>query len=252
MTASTRTAAPCSAAKRAAVELCRDRLDDALDDVFVALATMADGVEDAWRQRDGVPFVRDDISGFQAAIFEQLDAMPAFDSAGYAMVEGTLSDCRRHLEWWNRSSADTYQPLILNVEVGAHDPSLGDFYDYYAKRWFLAAFEHRRYVDGPFIDLPCADIFICTFSVPIVADGQLLGIAGADVAVSRFESELLPPLRSLASPAVLINAERRVVTSNDPSWISGEKLSTMPSPGADDWIAVAPISDIGWTLAVAR
>ena len=109
--------------------------------------------------------------------------------------------------------------------------------------------ERRRFVSGPLIDLPCADVYIMTFSSPVVIDDQLLGVAGADVAVARFESHIVPPLRRLEVEAVLVNRERRVIASNDARFTTGEKLPSVP--GSDDpWHTVLPVTDdLGWLLA---
>src|SRR4029079_4464198 len=136
---------------------------------------------------------------------------------------------RRPLECWHGGPDHTFQPLILDVEPGAPDR-----YDYYAMEWFFAALtERRRFCSGLLIDLPCADVCIMTFTEPVIvgpdpAGGMVLGVAGADVALSRFESLSLPPLRRVAAPAVLVNRQRRVITSNDARWISGEKLPAAP------------------------
>ena len=90
-----------------------------------------------------------------------------------------------------------------------------------------------------------------TCATPVVVDDRFLGVAGADVVLGRFEDELLPPLLDLAEPAVLVNAERRVIASNDARWTTGEKLKTMPAVGADGWWSTAPVTDdLGWLLAV--
>ena len=181
-----------------------------------------------------------------------------FDSAGYVMSETALAGARRHLEWWHRGPDRTFQPLILDVEPGGPD-----CYDYYTMEWFFAAIaERRRFVSGPLIDLPCADVCIMTFTEPVIVgpgpadgtgSGDVLGVAGADVALSRFESLILPPLRRVAAPAVLVNRQRRVITSNDARWISGEKLPSAPRRGGDEWQAVEPVTgDLGWVLAVQR
>lgn len=230
---------------------CVAGVEAALDGVFSGLRTMAAAMEARWRAQPR-PFTTDDILAMQPRIFEQLDAQPAFDSAGYVMAEAALAAARRHLEWWHRGADHSFHPLILNVEPGAPDA-----YDYYSMDWFAAAVaERRRFVSGPHIDLPCADVCIMTFTEPVVVAGpdgpELLGVAGADVALARFESQVLPPLRRLGIPAVLVNPQRRVITSNDPAWISGEKLARVPVSD-DSWQAVWPVTaDLGWTLAVGR
>ena len=232
---------------------CINHVERAIAGVFDGLRSMGVAMEQQW-EAGRRPFTADDLVMFQPCIFEQLDAQPAFDSAGYVMSEHALADRQRYLDWWHRAANHHFQPLILNLE-----PGTPDCYDYYTMDWFLAAVrERRRFISGPHIDLPCADVCIMTFTDPVVADGgrdggDVLGVAGADVALSRFESLLLPPLRRLAAPAVLVNSQRRVITSNDAAWISGEKLPAIPSQGDGDWQAVAPVmSDLGWTLAVLR
>lgn len=248
----------------AEVDACVGAVERAVNTVFDALRTMAETMEASWRDGHG-PFTADDITGFQPSIFEQLDAQRTFDSAGYVMSEFALNGPRRHLEWWHRagtagdgSERHSFQPLILNVE-----PGTADCYDYYSMEWFFAALsQQRRFISGPHIDLPCADVCIMTFSDPVVVDGPdgerpdldrvVLGVAAADVAVARFESMILPPLRRVPVPAVLVNSQRRVITSNDASCITGEKLAAVPVVG-DEWQAVRPLlGDVGWVLAVHR
>jgi hypothetical protein len=222
----------------------------AVDGVFATLDDLGAQLADAWSctvARSG-RYDSSDLAALQTAVFGALDARPTFDSAGFVLAEGTLADRTRHLDWWHRTEDGDYEFLLLNL-----DPSAPDCYDYYAMEWFVAAVKHRtRAVSGPLIDLPCADVSIMTFSTPIVAGEELLGIAGADVAVARFEEQIVPPLRALADQAVLVNHQRRVIASNDSTFSTGEKLATMP--GSDDtWRTVLPVThDLGWVLATGR
>jgi hypothetical protein len=229
-----------------AVARCVDGIVAATDDVFGGLATMASAMLDAWD--DERRFRARDLAALRPRIFEQLDRNLPFDSAGYVLSEPALADRRRHLEWWHRGTHSTYEELVLPVEPGAPD-----CYDYYSMEWFLAALiERRRFASGPKIDLPCADVYIITFAYPVVADGVVLGVSAADVALSRFESKVRPPLQRLPAPAVLVNSERRVITSNDPMWTTGEKLRRLPAAEEPGWHTVVPVTDdLGWLLAVA-
>ena len=224
-----------------------DELAAAADSIFDSLAVMASAMVDAWRQGER-RFTGDDIGALRPHIFEQLDRHAPFDSAGYVLADTALADTPRHLEWWHRAPPASYLPLILTVEPGAPD-----CYDYYSMEWFLAALrEQRRFASGPKIDLPCADVYIITFSYPVMAEGAVLGVSAADVALSRFESRVRPPLQRLAAPAVLVNSERRIITSNDPAWATGEKLREPPASGDSAWQVVEPVTDdLGWLLAVA-
>jgi hypothetical protein len=229
------------------LRVCAGEIEAAADDVFGALARMGTCLSQSWSAVVAANGFYDtgDIAGLQTAVFETLDAQPAFESAGYVLTEGTLADRARHLDWWHRSPGGGYEFLLLNL-----DPDATDCYDYYTMEWFAAAVDgHRRFVSGPLIDLPCADVYIMTFSSPVVADGRLLGISGADVAVSRFEHRIMPPLRRLPVEAVLINRERRVIASNHARFTTGEKLPSVP--GTDTmWRHTVPVApDIGWVLA---
>jgi hypothetical protein len=221
---------------------------EAVEDVFVVLRRLGECLAVAWHAAatSERPFDSGDLAELQTDVFAMLDSQPAFESGGYVLAEHTLADRRRHLDWWHRNDSGSYDFLVLEL-----DPETADCYDYYSMEWFVAAIEdHRRFVSGPLIDLPCADVYIMTFSSPIVVDDIVLGVAGADVAVSRFESRILPPLRSLPQQAVLVNRERRVIASNGATYTTGEKLPTMPAD--DRWPAVVPITDdLGWALAVA-
>ena len=228
-----------------AVRRCVDDVTAAAEGIFDSLGSMATAMRNAWNAERR--FTAAEIAGLRPHIYEQLDRQPPFDSAGYVLAEAALADEPRHLEWWHRAPHNSYLPLILTLEPGA-----ADCYDYYSMEWFVAALTaRRRFASGPKIDLPCADVYIITFAYPVVVDGTVLGVSAADVALSRFESRLRPPLQRLRAPAVLVNRERRVITSNHPAWTSGEKLRELPAVGEPRWQIVEPVThDLGWLLAV--
>lgn len=228
------------------VARCVDGIVAATDGIFGGLRCMAEAMLDVWDPARG--FSAAAIAALKPHIVEQLDRQAPYDSAGYVMTASALAGAPRHLEWWHRGPQATYDKVVLTVEPGAPD-----CYDYYTMDWFLAGLvEQRRFASGPKIDLPCADVYIITFTFPVVADGFLLGVSAADVALSRFESKVRPPLQRLPVPAVLVNRERRVITSNDPSWTAGEKLRELPAPHEPEWQIVVPVTDdLGWLLAVA-
>jgi hypothetical protein len=237
-----------SAASPAEIARCADDLAAAADEVFDSLVGLGEPLAQAWNEAGG-GIDQQRIASLAPHIFEHLDRQPTFESAGYVFAEPALAERRRHLEWWNRLGPGSYAPLLLEL-----DPNANDAYDYYAMEWFLAALtDHRRFVSGPLIDLPCADVCIMTFSSPVVVSGDLIGIAGADVSLARLESRLLPPLRRIGEPAVLMNRDRRVISSNDPRWTTGEKLRPLVIGPDQPWRASVPVTDdLGWTLAVSH
>jgi hypothetical protein len=229
------------------VEHCAAIVAGAAGDVFGTLTGLATRFAAEWTESVAMRGSYDlsDLARLQTDVFEALDAQPAFDSAGFVLCEGTLADRTRHLDWWHRTAGGDYEFLLLNL-----DPEAPDCYDYYSMEWFAAALQdRRRFVSGPLIDLPCADVYILTFTTPIIAGPTLLGVSGADVAVARFESQIVPALRELPIEAVLVNRERRVIASNDARFTTGEKLPSLP--GTDStWQCVVPVTDdLGWLLA---
>jgi hypothetical protein len=133
------------------------------------------------------------------------------------------------------------------------DPESVDLYDYLEMDWFtVPQREGRPHVYGPYIDFSCADRYVVTLTVPVTDDGEFLGVAGADIPMSRFEPRLLAILRDVAAPAVLVTAERRVIAANTPRWICGTRLPRLPAPADGDFAAVTEIgADSGWLLAAA-
>jgi C4-dicarboxylate-specific signal transduction histidine kinase len=80
----------------------------------------------------------------------------------------------------------------------------------------------QSWVDGPFVDLYGADLYILAFSVPILLEGRFVGVAVADVAMQDFERVLLSSLLRLDREALIINGEGRVLAANTPHWSTGE------------------------------
>jgi hypothetical protein len=227
-----------------AVEESARSLSAVIEELFAPLVALAARLEESWRVTGGAGLTTGELTALEPAIFDSLDAVPEFDGAGYVMAVGALADRERYLEWWHRSDHALYQPLVLNL-----DPTSPDHYDYDTMEWFVAGrVEGRRFVSGPLIDLPCAESHIMTFSQPVIVDGRFVGVAGADVAMSRLEARLVPPIRRLGGPAVLVNAHRRVIAAGDARWAAGDKLKTVPEPG--EWGATCPVTpDQGWVLA---
>jgi hypothetical protein len=231
----------------------------------------------------GAPLTPDRLSGMREIIWHHLSMLPAADGAGIVAAPGVVPGKDRHLEWWQRTadgdgSPDGFTRIRLNL-----DPESIDLYDYLTMDWFtIPRLEVRPYVYGPYIDFSGADRHVVTLTVPVTDDStnnhgpanhrsanhgpanhghnnheaiggrEFLGVAGADIRMSHLEPELLAILRSVAAPAVLVTAERRVVAANTPHWISGTRLPRLPAPGDGDFATVTEIgAHSGWLLAAA-
>jgi hypothetical protein len=195
------------------------------------------------------------LSALREAIWAELGALPAADGAGVVMAPGVVAGRERHLEWWQRTGpgdggagSDGYARIRLNL-----DPESIDLYDYLEMDWFTVPRETgRRYVYGPYIDFSGADRYVLTLSVPVLDAGEFLGVAGTDLRMAQLEPELLAIVRSVAAPAVLVTAERRVIIANSPRWIPGTRLPRLPGSGDGEFATVTEIAaDSGWLLAAS-
>ena len=229
-----------------------------LEDVFCHLDQVAAALvaERASCRRAGEELTPDRLARLRDVIQSQLGKLPAAAGAGVVAAPGVVAGRERHLEWWQRGAGGGYTPLRLNL-----DQASIDLYDYLDMDWFTVPRTlHRRCVYGPYIDFTCADRYVLTMTMPVVAGDravagaspQFLGVVGADIAMSHFEPGLLSILRSVPAAAVLVTADRRVIAANTPQWIAGRRLGCLPRAGDGTFEAAADVgADSGWVLALA-
>jgi hypothetical protein len=151
------------------------------------------------------------------------------------VIPGLLADSARRLEWWSTTETGRKpEPLRVN-----QDPSAPDFYDYAATDWFVNTLRGLGpTMSGPFVDHLCTNKYTITLSVPILLDGEFAGAAAADLIVSKLERKVMPELLRIDAPVALITGEGRVIASNRPDVLSGDRLelkrralSTTPDGG---------------------
>jgi hypothetical protein len=226
-----------------------------LEEVFGCLDQIAAAFTTHRRtcQAAGDELTPERLSALRQVIWSQLDALPAADGAGIVAAPGVVAGRERHLEWWQRTGAgdggtvsDEYARIRLNL-----DPQSIDLYDYLDMDWFTVPRETgRRHVYGPRIDFSGADRYVLTLTVPVLDGGEFMGVAGTDLLMSQLEPPLLGVVRSVAAPAVLVTAERRVIIANSPRWIPGARLHRLPRPADGEFTSVTEIAaDSGWLLA---
>jgi hypothetical protein len=89
-----------------------------------------------------------------------------------------------------------------------------------------------RHVAGPYVDYACTNEYALTVAAPVTIHDRFAGVAAADVLVSSLERQLLPALRTLSEPAVLLNSGGRVIASSSPQYASGMHvpLPNTPTP----------------------
>jgi len=152
-----------------------------------------------------------------------------------------MAESRYWLEWWWTRTSGGPEALRVNL-----DPAAPDFFDYTGADWYLTPMRNSaRHVAGPYVDYACTNEYALTVAVPVTVHDRFAGVAAADVLVSSLERQLLPALRTLSEPAVLLNSGGRVIASSSPQFASGMRV---PLPGTQK-PARAPGSPPGRTAA---
>lgn len=140
-------------------------------------------------------------------------ADPRVLGAGFVAAPGLLVDEPHLLAWWQGEDKD-----LISVSA-----ALARSADYSRQEWFRTPRRTGRlHVAGPYIDYVCTDEFVLTTTVPVLRDGELLGVMGADVLAETLEAELLPAFRRAG--ATLVNHHDRVVLSGDPRTFAGDPV----------------------------
>jgi hypothetical protein len=144
---------------------------------------------------------------------------------GLILEPGLLPTHELRLEWW-QWPVGRGEPAPLDVDLR---PDSLDFYDYAATEWFAVPRRTReRHIVGPYVDVHGTDRYLLTLTMPVEADGEFLGVAGADLPITRFESLVLGRLGA-AADAVVVNSEGRVVVSTSSRWVTGSLCDDLPA-----------------------
>ncbi|MFT3865463.1 MAG: GntR family transcriptional regulator [Solirubrobacterales bacterium] len=184
----------------------------------------------------------DDLAALHPSIFAILSGRVGLVSgAGVVVAPGLLGDVDRWLEWWSATTPGSRpEPLRVNLEQTAPD-----FYDYLTNDWFTSPRDTLQpTMSGPFVDHACTNMYAITLSVPVVCDGAFVGVAAADVLVASLEREVMPALLRVGSPMALTTAEGRIIASNCPSVLSGERLDLSERSSTRYTSARAPLDGL--------
>ena len=153
-------------------------------------------------------------------LVEPLAATPLSEhpvvGAGFVVTPGWLADRDLYLAWWQ---GDERQPLAeRGVPIGHH------VFDYTRHEWFQTPLRTGgRHVTGPYVDYVCTDEYVLTATRPVLVDGRMVGVAGADTRLETFEQLMREPLQH-AGDVVLVNTHDRCVVAADPLLRSGQKV----------------------------
>ncbi|WBM81286.1 cache domain-containing protein [Cryobacterium breve] len=152
--------------------------------------------------------------------------------AGFIAAADDRQASPAHFAWWlgplagNPLLGTTLAPTRLDLAARVHTEYLRDFR---GLEWYrVPEATGRAHVTGPYVDHLCTFDFIVTLTLPVLVDGRMVGVIGADVSVTRLEQSLLPALLGLDAPAALVNAIGRVVISTEATLAAGD---IVPNPG---------------------
>ncbi|WP_137149552.1 cache domain-containing protein [Mycolicibacterium sp. CR10] len=232
--------------------LARRLAEDASRSLEPIYELLADIAEDVLRsQPPRAALTEAHFGGLQRRLADLLQEERAVWGMGFIAAPFVVDGKERYLAWWQRNNGRVAR-LRLNF-----DPASVDVYDYLQMDWYqLAQRGQRRVAYGPYVDYSGSDMYTITATIPIVADGIFLGVAGADLVVGEVERHLLEALRQTGDDAVVVNTERRVIAANTARWFVGSRLPAMPvvGPSADAMafreVAEMPLGT-GWVLAIA-
>lgn len=140
-------------------------------------------------------------------------ADPHTMGAGFVVTPGLLADESYALAWWQ---GDGREQLTQS-------PALVQSADYRRQEWFRTPQRTgRSHVTGPYVDYVCTDELTLTVTVPVLRDGQMLGVMGADVLAATVEKELLATFAGAG--ATLANHHHRAVLSAQAQVFAGEPV----------------------------
>lgn len=226
-----------------------ERASQALEPIYQRLGRIRDEVLLVRPPRS--PLTEAQLSQLQRLLVEFLGEESAVWGMGFIAAPGVMDGDERYLLWWQRHG-ERVARLRLNF-----DPASVDVYDYLQMDWYqLALRGQARVAYGPYVDYSGSDMYTITATIPVVADGVFLGVAGADLVVAEVEHRLLAVLRQTAEDAVVVSTECRVITANTPRWLVGSRLSELPSAGpSSDRSSYKEVAEMplgtGWLVAIA-
>ncbi|WMD19996.1 cache domain-containing protein [Achromobacter seleniivolatilans] len=196
-----------------------DHATDILDRVLTDARCAAESLAEAaslilWDQRPesgtGILLSGDHRSALQSHIQDALRNNTWCNGAGFASYAAPAGsgDGYWTLEWWRQEGRSMQRAqLERNQETRQR-------LDFRAFTWFdLPARQCEPVVDGPYVDYICNGAYTITAAHPVLIGGAFAGVTAVDVLVSTLDRLLLPALRAIGRPALVINQDTRVVTS---------------------------------------
>lgn len=228
--------------------LCARQVDATLGTIFSQVRQLVEETQALWQavQAEGREPTAKDLATLRPAIDEQLLTTGAFGCGGGVIAApNALADREMHLEWWYLADGGKTLPLRPNF-----DRRRENFYDYTQMPWYNRPRDTgKSVVEGPYVDLYGTNMYVLTFTMPILVQGRFIGVAGLDLSLHNVERLLVRSLMRLEDEAVLIAADGRVIASNTANWMVGDLAVTLMNTLPQDGVRMALAeSEAGWSL----
>lgn len=228
--------------------VCVRQLSSTVGTIFNQVRPLVDATVELWARvrAEGRQPAAKDLALLRPVIDEQLLATGAFGCGGGVIVEpGCMADREMHLEWWYLADGGKTLPLRPNF-----DRRRENFYDYTSMPWYARPRDSSSScVEGPYVDLYGTNMYVLTFTMPIIVEGDFIGVAGLDLSLHNVEKMLIRSLMGLANEAVLISTEGRVIASNTANWMVGDLAPRLLDPRPMQGLRlVLDEPDTGWSL----
>ncbi|MEV6908751.1 cache domain-containing protein [Amycolatopsis sp. NPDC051071] len=199
-----------------------EQVSTLVEDVFGRLKPVLAGAEGLLAE--SADATAGDLTRLRPQVFDVLGGLVV--GAGFVSAPNTLADQEFGFEWWTETAGDEPAQLIISL-----DPDSDNFLDYTRQSWFTVPRDTgRRHINGPYVDYLCTDEYTLTFTVPVQRNGTFAGVVGADIHVREVERLLQPKLRALGGRAALVNAQGRVIVSNNARQATGSLVRDVDIP----------------------
>lgn len=234
------------------VEYIAQRVADLLDELLSFPRALAEQVldlhDDLLDTAPGSPLTDRALRTLAPSLTAELAREPRAYGVGFVAAPGVVDDHTRYLFWLQRRGTQIGR---LDLNFDAKDV---DMYDYLEMDWYARAFRTKHSAaQGPYVDYSGSGEFVFTMVTPVMRDEEFLGVTGVDALFRLVEPGLQAILRGTSAAAVIVDSERRILATNTPRWLPGERTSWAPSEAlsAQEKVQTAAVGGgTDWFIAI--
>jgi methyl-accepting chemotaxis protein len=197
----------------------------------------------------------------------------------YAYFDRQVIPGRDYAEVWYTRDGAGVTPFHSNLPGNPNYDPAQPLFDYYGEGWWKQAIDATGTSwTPPYVD-PASKTALVSATAPISADGRFIGVAGADLSLTKVQ-QLVSAIRPTPQSYALLVTQDGTFVAN-PVWpesvmeqtvdelagqiaspdlavlgaaLRGERQGLLelrdPRSGALAWVAYHPVESTGWTIAV--